>query len=86
VIWSSPQPGGITLEVSVAYKPLKGYRSEHEFMVRTVDESGAKKPVCKVGEDGRPKVWFVAGKEQEGVLKAIEDLPNALLVELVSAY
>lgn len=86
MIWSSPQPGGVTLEVSVAYKPLKGYRDEYEFLVKAVDGSGAKKPVCKVGEDGKPKVWFVAGKEQAGVLKAIQDLPNMLLVELVADY
>lgn len=86
MIWSSPQPGGTTLEVSVAYKPLKGYRDEHEFLVKTVDGTGAKKAVCKVGEDGRPKVWFVTDKEQEEALKAIEDLPNTLLVELVSDF
>lgn len=72
--------------MSVAYKPLKGYREEHEFMVKTVDGTGAKRPVCKVGEDGKPKAWFVTGEDREGVLKAIEDLPNTLLVELVSDF
>lgn len=84
MIWSHPATDGVTLEVSVALKPLKGYREEHEFMVRRVGQDGSRHAVCKVGEDGRPKSWFVIGEERERVERAMEDLPSTLLVELVS--
>lgn len=84
VIWTHPVEGGITLTVSTVLKPLKGYREEHEFTVCWVKPNGGRGAVCKVGEDGIPKQWFVSGDERAIVEKAIADLPNTLLVELVS--
>jgi len=84
VIWSCPVSDKVTLEITALLKPLKGYREEAEFTVRQVTAGGGRKAVCKVGEDGLPKVWYVFGEEREVVQKAIKDLPNTLLVELVS--
>jgi hypothetical protein len=84
VIWTHPAPDGVTLEVSVSLKPLKGYREEHEFMVRRVRPDGVRHAVCKVGEDGVPKAWFVSGGDKAAMEAAMTDLPNAILVELVS--
>lgn len=84
MIWRQSVEGGITLTVSTILKPLKGYREEHEFMVCWVRPNKGRGAVCKVGEDGLPKIWYVFGEERELVQKAIKDLPNTLLVELVS--
>lgn len=84
MIWSKDCVDGSRLEVSRMYAPSRGYRDGYEFPVERRRSDGSRSLVCKVDEDGVPRRWYVNEDEREEVKALLEDLPNSLLVEVVS--
>lgn len=86
MIWSQTLPDGTQLEISVALLTLEGYRDEREYLVVATRPGGGRRGICKLGENGIPKEWYQVDIDRKVVEKALEEVPNILLVEQVSSY